>query len=77
MQEGRFRLAIRKKLFIMRVVRQGNRLHRDVDTQSLAELKARLEQPGLVEGVTAHSSERQNKLINLLINKAGMELNYF
>lgn len=54
----------------MRVVRRGYRLPReDVDAQSLVEFKARLEQPGRVEGITAQDSERQNKLINLFINK--------
>lgn len=66
------RFAIRKKLFTMRVERQGSRLPReDVDAQSLAEFNTRLE-PDLVEGVTAHSSERQNKLMNLLNNKGGV-----
>lgn len=40
-------------------------------------IKDRLEQPGLVEGITAHSGEKQNKLINLLVNKGGLELDDF
>ena len=44
-KEGRFRLDIRKKSFTERVVRQWNRLPRDmVDALSLETFKARLDQ---------------------------------
>ncbi|GAB0176897.1 hypothetical protein GRJ2_000154900 [Grus japonensis] len=44
MKEGRFRLDIRKKFFIVRVVRHWNRLPREaVDAPSLEEFKARLD----------------------------------
>jgi len=42
-EEGRFRLDIRKKLFTLRVVRHWNRLLREVvDALSLEAFKARL-----------------------------------
>jgi len=44
LEEGRFRLDIKKKFFIVRVVRQWNRLPREiVDTPSLEAFKARLD----------------------------------
>ena len=44
LEEGRFRLDIRKKLFSVRVVRHRNRLPREtVDAPSLEAFKARLE----------------------------------
>jgi len=43
LEEGRFRLDIRKKFFTMRVVKRCNRLPREaVDAPSLAVFKARL-----------------------------------
>ncbi|KFW63615.1 hypothetical protein AS28_05341, partial [Pygoscelis adeliae] len=44
LKDGRFRLDIRKKFFIMRVVRPWNRLPGEfVDTPSLKVFKARLD----------------------------------
>jgi len=44
LKEGRFRLGIRKKLLMMRVVRHWNRLPREaVDAPSLEVFKARLD----------------------------------
>ncbi|KFQ28636.1 hypothetical protein N332_00790, partial [Mesitornis unicolor] len=43
-EEGRFRLGIRKKFFTVRVVRHWHRLPREaVDAPSLAVFKARLD----------------------------------
>ncbi|KFR17961.1 hypothetical protein N306_15563, partial [Opisthocomus hoazin] len=44
LKEGRFRLAMRKKFFTVRVVRHWHRLPREVvDAPSLAAFKARLD----------------------------------
>ena len=60
MEEGRFRLDIRKKFFTVRVVRHWNGLpSKVVDAPSLEAFKARLElgfeQPGLRGGVLAYT----------------------
>ncbi|KFV20376.1 hypothetical protein N340_10649, partial [Tauraco erythrolophus] len=45
LKEGRFRLDIRKKFFTQRVMRQWNRLPREVvDAPSLEAFKARLDE---------------------------------
>ncbi|KFP83181.1 hypothetical protein N311_10777, partial [Apaloderma vittatum] len=45
LQEGRFRLGIRKKLFTMRVVKHWHRLPKEtVDASSLAVFKVRLDE---------------------------------
>ena len=51
MEEGRFRLDIRKKSFTVRVVRHWNKLPRDVvDALSLETFKVRLDQALCVAG---------------------------
>ena len=44
LQEGRFHLVIRKKVFAQRVVRCWNRLTREVDAPSLTVFKVRLDE---------------------------------
>jgi len=43
LKEGRFRLDIRKKFFMMRVVKQWNRLPRVVEAPSLETFQVRLD----------------------------------
>ena len=43
LEEGRFRLAIKKKFFTVSVVRYWNRLPREVDASSLEAFQARLD----------------------------------
>ncbi|KFP68030.1 hypothetical protein N322_07164, partial [Cariama cristata] len=44
LEEGRFRLDIRKKFFTVRVVMHWNRLSEEVDAPSLEAFKARLDE---------------------------------
>ena len=62
LKEDRFRLSIRKKHFIMRVVKHWHRLSRElVDALALETLQVRLEgalsNPAPVEEVPAHGKE--------------------